>query len=143
VLRGQLLHQPVSNQFVVFGRAQALRHRLEGQQKAGEVPVIVDRARLFNGELAAAVLDIPVAIIGRGQRGVVTPAEFGKRLGIDRTLEMKMQFGFGKGKNEVRAVGRQLLAANLVGVILSAAKDLLFLAPKDKSRFFAPVGRSE
>jgi hypothetical protein len=73
----------------------------------------------------------------------VTPAEFGKRLGIDRTLEMKMQFGFGKGKNEVRAVGRQLLAANLVGVILSAAKDLLFLAPKDKSRFFAPVGRSE
>jgi len=73
----------------------------------------------------------------------VPPAEFGKRLGIDRTLEMKMQFGFGKGKNEVRAVGRQLLAANLVGVIMSAAKDLLFLAPKDKSRFFAPVGRSE
>jgi len=26
----------------------------------------------------------------------VTPAEFGKRLGIDRTLEVKMQFGFGK-----------------------------------------------
>jgi hypothetical protein len=28
-------------------------------------------------------------------------------------------------------------------VILSAAKDLLFLAPENKSGFFAPFGRSE
>jgi hypothetical protein len=30
-----------------------------------------------------------------------------------------------------------------MSVILSAAKDLLFLAPENKSRFFTPFGRSE
>ena len=44
VLRVQLLHHAIGDEFVVVGSTQALSDCLEGQQKAGEVFVLIERA---------------------------------------------------------------------------------------------------
>ena len=41
VLRMQLLHHAIGDEFVVVGGAQALGDRLEGQQKSGEIFVLI------------------------------------------------------------------------------------------------------
>ena len=46
-LRVQLLHHAIGDQLVVVGRAQPLGHRLEGQQKAGEIVVLIQRRGLL------------------------------------------------------------------------------------------------
>jgi hypothetical protein len=51
---------------------------------------------------------------------------------------VKMQFGLGKGENEIRAVGRQLLLRQSSNVILSEAKDLLLSRLKTKADFSLP-----
>ena len=45
VLRVQLLHHAIGDELVVVGGAQPLGHGFEGQQKSGEVLVLVQSAR--------------------------------------------------------------------------------------------------
>src|ERR1700732_4441870 len=77
VLRFQPLHQPVSNQFVVFRGAQVSRHIFKSRQESREVFAVVE-------------------LIDFGERGsvhAVTLPQFEQRGGFDRAFEMQMEFG--------------------------------------------------
>ena len=87
VLRFQPLHQPVSNQLVVFRSAQVSRHILESREEAGKVFVVVE------------LLDF-------GERGAFHPVplpQFQQRGRLDRALEMQMQFGLGSERTKREA----------------------------------------
>ena len=74
VLRVQLLHHAVGDELVILSGAQALGYRFEGQKKAGEVAVLIERAGFFLGEHPPAALEVAVAIVGGLQRGGMAAA---------------------------------------------------------------------
>jgi hypothetical protein len=76
----QPLQQPPRNQRVILGRAQPFSHRAERFEKVLEIRVAVERAEFFER-----------------RRGV----EFMERFGLDRTLQMQVQLGFGHFHQEI------------------------------------------
>ena len=60
----QLLHQPVSDKFVVFRSAQPLGNGLEGRHKAHEVLVGVELLDVFFTEQIAAAVYVIAVIVG-------------------------------------------------------------------------------
>src|ERR1019366_571919 len=61
ILRMQLLHHAIGHQLVVPGGAQPFGDRLERHEEAGEIFVLIERARFFFAEDAPAVLDVLIA----------------------------------------------------------------------------------
>src|SRR6202162_715536 len=90
VLRFQPLHQPVSNQLVVFRCAQVSGHILESCQETRKVFVVVE-------------------LLHFGERRTihrVTLPQFEQRGGFDRALEMQMELGLGERADEAGGLRR-------------------------------------
>src|SRR5271165_1361433 len=100
ILRMQLLHHAIGDEFVVLGGTQPLGDRLKCPQKPGEMLVAIEFARLFFSEDAPAVLDVAVTVVGGRQRPKMSPAQLSQRLGIDRALKMQVQLGLGQSENK-------------------------------------------
>ena len=76
ILRFQLLHQAIRDEFVVFRSAQPSGDSLEGHQEASEVGVLIKLGNLFECALG------PVALL-----------QFEQRVRFNRAFEMKVKFG--------------------------------------------------
>src|ERR1035441_2669566 len=90
VMRLQPLHQPVSNQLVVFRSAQVSCHILKRSEEAFEVRVVVE---LFDF----------------GQRSPIHPvtlAKFQQRSRLDRPFKMQMQFSLRQRVNKAGGLRR-------------------------------------
>src|ERR1019366_1958051 len=84
VLRFQALHQPVSNQLVVFRSAQVSCYILECREETREVLVVVE-------------------LLHYGERGPIHPvslAQFQQRGRLDRAFEMQMELGLRQREDE-------------------------------------------
>ena len=84
ILRFQPLHQPVSNQLVVFRSAQVPSHILERREETRRSPVVV---KLLDFGERSAVHAMPLT-------------QFEQSRGLDRAFEMQMEFGLRQRKNE-------------------------------------------
>ena len=83
ILRLELLHQLVGDEFVVLGRLQVFRHRLERLQEAGEVAIAVKLFHLRERALLA-----------------VTFPQFEQSGGIDGAFEVEVKICLGKGSDK-------------------------------------------
>ncbi len=84
VLRCQPLHQPVSDQFVVFRSAQVSGRFLESREETSQVLVVVE-------------------LLHFGERGPVPPmtlTKFEQCGRLDRSLKMQMELGLGECEDE-------------------------------------------
>ena len=80
VLPQQFFEQPAGDQRVIFRVAEKRRDPFEGFDEAGEIRIVVTRGDFFGGELHA-----------------VASGQLHGRFRADRTFQVQMQFGFGKG----------------------------------------------
>src|SRR5205814_8005778 len=79
VLRLELLHQAIRDQFIIFGSSQVFGEGLESHQEPGEIFVLVKRFRL-----------------GKAAMFPVLAPEFDQGLRSDRSLEMQVQLSLRK-----------------------------------------------
>src|SRR5271165_5058860 len=91
VLRVQLLHHAIGDEFVIVSSPQPLSDSLEGQQEAGEILVLVQRPGFLLGKNTSAVGDVCIAIVSGGKRSGMAAAQLRQRRRIDSALEMKVQ----------------------------------------------------
>src|SRR5262252_2382224 len=112
-LRAQLVHHAVSDQLVIVGCTQALGDGFEGKQKSCEALVAIELACFFLGENAAAVGNVGVAIIRRGERRRMPAAELSQGSRVYGSLEMKMQLGLGQRADELAGLPVHLAPAIL------------------------------
>ena len=77
VLRFELLHEAVRDQFVVFRCPQKFADCFEGEQEPGEVVIRVNFLRLLD----------------RGMRNPAPFLQFDQRRWLDRTFEVEVKFG--------------------------------------------------
>src|SRR5436309_9789237 len=75
VLALQLLHQPVSDKFVVFRSAQPLGNGLEGHHETHEILIGVELLDVFFTQQIAAAVHV-IAIIFSWHRSVVAATQF-------------------------------------------------------------------
>jgi len=100
-LGGKLFDEAVGDELKVLGIAQALGDRLEGQEEAGEIRVVVERGSLGHGERKVRVGLRLVAVTGPRKRRVVLLAELAESQRIDGAFKMEMEFGLGQAGDEV------------------------------------------
>jgi hypothetical protein len=84
VFRFETLHQTISDEFVVFRRAQVAGYVLERHEETGEVSVVVELLNFRE----------------RGAVHAVALAEFQQSSGFDRTFEVEMELGHGERTDE-------------------------------------------
>jgi len=88
-LGGEVAEHVVGDGLIVGRGVEALGDGLEAHEKAGEVGVVVDVARVGEGE----------------RRGVIAEGEFDEGFGGDGAFEVEMEFGFGKAAEPGFRVG--------------------------------------
>ncbi len=102
---GELFDHAVGDELEVLGIAQPLGDRFEGDEKAGEIRVVVERGGFGDGERTVRVGQRLVTIAGPRKRRVMLLAELAEGQRIDRAFEMKVQLGLGKARDEVGGHG--------------------------------------
>ena len=110
ILTLQLLHQPVSDQLVIFGSAQPFSYGLKGHHEAHEILIGIELLDVFFTQQIAAAVDV-VAIIVGWQRSVVTAAQFGQSKRVHAAFQVQMQLCLGKARDEIAGFHQLLLAA--------------------------------